>query len=92
MPACATQEKVARSAPVSNLFLPVPDTDLRAFLDEVAELARFAPEIITAIEKDRMLTPARRRSCDWRIGSSTKARQGTCPTWILKTASCGAMI
>ena len=52
MPACATQEKVARSASVSNLFLPVPDTDLRAFLDEVAELARFAPEIITEIEKD----------------------------------------
>ena len=52
MPACATHKKVAQPVPVSNLFLPVPDTDLRAFLEEVAELARFAPEIITAIEKD----------------------------------------
>jgi hypothetical protein len=33
-------------------FLPVPDTDLRAFLDEMAERARFAPEIITAVERD----------------------------------------
>jgi hypothetical protein len=32
--------------------LPVPDTDLRDFLDEVDELAGFAPEIITAIEVD----------------------------------------
>ena len=52
MPACATQEKVAQPPTVSNLFLPVPDTDLRAFPDEVAELARFAPEIVEAIEKD----------------------------------------
>ncbi|MFW6151594.1 MAG: hypothetical protein ACOC6C_01320, partial [Verrucomicrobiota bacterium] len=52
MPACATEEKVAQPASISNLFLPVPDTDLRAFLDEVAELASFAPEIIDAIEKD----------------------------------------
>ncbi len=35
-----------------NLILPVPDTDFREFLDEVEELARFAPEIIGAIEKD----------------------------------------
>ena len=52
MPACATQEKIEQPAMVSNLFLPVPDTDLSAFLDEVDELARFAPEIITEIEKD----------------------------------------
>ena len=38
--------------PLSNLILPVPDTDFRGFLDEVKELARFAPKIIEAIEKD----------------------------------------
>jgi hypothetical protein len=37
---------------VGNLILPVPDTDFREFLDEVEELARFAPEIIAAIETD----------------------------------------
>ena len=52
MPACATPRKIAKFPTISNLFLPVPDTDLSAFLDEVAELARFAPEIITAIEND----------------------------------------
>ena len=52
MPACATQKTITDAAPISNLFLPVPDTDFRAFLDEVAQLLRFAPEIITAIEGD----------------------------------------
>jgi len=52
MPACATQKTIADPPPMSNLFLPVPDTDLRSFLDEVEELAQFAPEIITAIEAD----------------------------------------
>ena len=52
MAACATREKIVESIPVSNLILPVPDTDFRDFLDEVEELARFAPEIIGAIEKD----------------------------------------
>jgi len=52
MPACATQEKVGENVCVGNLILPVPDTDFREFLDEVQELARFAPEIIEAIEKD----------------------------------------
>jgi IS5 family transposase len=52
MPACATQETIARQTTNGNLFLPVPDTDFRAFLDEVAQLLRFAPEIITAIEGD----------------------------------------
>lgn len=52
MPACATQKTIADAAPISNLFLPVPDTDFRGYLDEVAELARFAPEIIEAIEDD----------------------------------------
>jgi hypothetical protein len=52
MPACATQKTIADQPTISNLFLPVPDTDFRDFLDEVDELARFAPEIITAIEAD----------------------------------------
>ena len=52
MPACATQKTIADQPTMSNLFLPVPDTDFRDFLDEVDELARFAPEIITAIEAD----------------------------------------
>ena len=52
MPACATQKMIADEPTISNLFLPVPDTDLRDFLDEVDDLARFAPEIITAIEAD----------------------------------------
>ncbi len=52
MPACATQKTIADQPTISNLFLPVPDTDFRDFLDEVSELARFAPEIITAIEGD----------------------------------------
>jgi len=52
MPACATEQKIADPPTISNLFLPVPDTDFRDFLDEVDELARFAPGIITAIEAD----------------------------------------
>ncbi len=52
MPACATREKIADAIPVCNLILPVPDTDFRDFLDEVEQLAGFAPEIIDAIEKD----------------------------------------
>jgi IS5 family transposase len=52
MPACATQKKIADHTSISNLFLPIPDTDFREFLEEVDELARFAPEIIVAIETD----------------------------------------
>ena len=35
MSACATQRTLTESSPVGNLFLPVPDTDFRDFLDEV---------------------------------------------------------
>ena len=52
MPACATQNTPADQSPISNLFLPVPDTDFREFLEEVEKLGRFAPTIIEAIEKD----------------------------------------
>jgi len=52
MPACATGETIGGNICGGNLILPVPDTDFRDFLDEVETLARFAPEIIGAIEKD----------------------------------------
>ena len=52
MPTCATEENKSDKTPLSNLILPVPDTDFRDFLDEVEELAGFAPQIIEAIEKD----------------------------------------
>lgn len=52
MPACATQRKVEENVCVGNIILPIPDSDFREFLDQVGELARYAPEIIEAIEKD----------------------------------------
>ena len=52
MPTCATEENKSDKTPLSNLILPVPDTDFRDFLDEVEELAGFAPQIIEAIEKE----------------------------------------
>ena len=52
MIACATQENIVEKVSVGNLFLLAPDTDFRDFLEEVEELARFAPEIIKTIEKD----------------------------------------
>jgi len=52
MPACATHKKIADQPSNRNLILPVPDTDFSDFLDEVDELVRFAPEIITAIDDD----------------------------------------
>ena len=52
MTACVTGETVGENVCVGNLFLPVPDTDFRDFLDAVLELRRFAPEIVVAVEKD----------------------------------------
>lgn len=52
MKACATQENIVEKFPIGNLFLPIPDTDFRSFLDEIDELVKFAPEIIEAIETD----------------------------------------
>ena len=52
MTACATQETIVKRFPIGNLFLPVPDTDFRDFLEEVDELRKFAPEIIDEIEAD----------------------------------------
>ena len=52
MPACATRKKLDEKHRVSNLIIPVPDTDFRDFLEEVEKLAVVAPEIIAAIEQD----------------------------------------
>ncbi len=52
MKACAARDNMVKRLPVGNLILPVPDTDFRDFLDKVDELARFAPGIVEAIEKD----------------------------------------
>ena len=52
MPTCAIEEKKSDNTPLGNLILTVPDTDFRDFMDEVKELARFAPESIEAMEKD----------------------------------------
>ena len=52
MAACAAQKNIAERVSVGNLILPIPDTDFRSFLDEVDEIARFAPEIIAAVEAD----------------------------------------
>jgi hypothetical protein len=49
---CATQNKTNTPLAPGNLFLPVPDTDFRDYLDEVDEVVRFAPEIVAAIEQD----------------------------------------
>ena len=77
MPACATQEKVTDSPLPGNLFLPVPDTDFRDYLDEVHELIQFAPEIIGVIERDldtnarekKLLRVAHRReNSQWHSG------------------------
>ncbi len=52
MIACATERTIEQRFSVGNLFLSAPDTDFRDFLQEAEELSRFAPEIISAIEKD----------------------------------------
>lgn len=52
MTACATKRIVEEKSRNGKLFLSAPDTDFRDFLQEVEELARFAPEIIPAIERD----------------------------------------
>jgi len=62
MPACATPKTIADQATIRNLFLPVPDTDFRDYLAEVDDLARFAPEIITAIEADLDLHAREKKS------------------------------
>jgi hypothetical protein len=52
MQAHAAHSNVPQSTPNGYLFFPVPDTEFRAYLAQVAELAESAPEIITAIDRD----------------------------------------
>ncbi len=49
---CATERTLPETVIVGNLFLPLPETDFRDYLDEIEELAKSAPEIIKFIEKD----------------------------------------
>lgn len=48
----ATQGRVAKTTHNSKLFIPVPDTTFRAFLEEIDTLYGKHPEIGMAIEKD----------------------------------------
>ena len=52
MAACAIRKMLPETVTVGNLFLPLPDTDFREYLDEIEALAKSAPEIIASIEKD----------------------------------------
>ena len=52
MTECATRHKINENISLCNLIIPVHDTDFCDFLDEIADLARFAPEIIAAIERE----------------------------------------
>ena len=52
MTACATRGILPGTVIVGNLFLPLPETDFRDYLNEIEELAKSAPEIIESIEKD----------------------------------------
>ena len=52
MTACATSKNLSERHLTGNLFLPVPDTDFRDYLDKIAEIALFAPEIIQEINVD----------------------------------------
>lgn len=58
----ATQQKVSENIHVGNLFLPLPDTDFREFLEEIENLVRLYPEIIASIEKD-LDSVARQKKC-----------------------------
>jgi len=49
---CATEKTLPETVIVGNLFLPLPETDFRDYMDEIDKLAKSAPEIIKSIEKD----------------------------------------
>ena len=51
-PAAAAPQKISKISSSGNLISPLPDTDLRDFLDEVDELVSFAPQIIEKIEQN----------------------------------------
>ena len=46
------QKRLDPLAPTGHLFLMAPDTDFSDFLNEIDELVKFCPEIITSIERD----------------------------------------
>lgn len=52
MKACAAHHNLPSPTSSGNLFLPVPDTEFRDFLEQIDELVRFAPGILAAIERD----------------------------------------
>ena len=52
MKACAAHHNLPSTTPVGNIFLPVPDTEFRDFLEQIDELVGFAPEILEAIDHD----------------------------------------
>lgn len=52
MNASAARQKLDLNFSIDNLFLTCPDTEFRDFLTEVDDLVRFAPEILTAIDRD----------------------------------------
>lgn len=49
---CALEKTLPETVTVGNLFLPLPETGFRDYLDEIEKLAQSAPEIIKSIEKD----------------------------------------
>jgi len=51
-PAVAAPLKISKISYSGNLISPLPDTDLRDFLDEVERLLCFALQIIEKIEQD----------------------------------------
>ncbi|MDA3834484.1 MAG: hypothetical protein PF495_13950 [Spirochaetales bacterium] len=50
--AVAVEKRISKVTPINHLFLPLPDTDFREFLEEIEEFVQFAPEILEMIEKD----------------------------------------
>jgi len=52
MKAYAAHHNLPSPTPVGNIFLPVPDTEFRDFLEQIDELVTFAPGILEAIERD----------------------------------------
>ena len=48
----AAHRNIPSSTTIGNIFLPVPDTEFRDFLAQIDELVKYAPEIISAIERD----------------------------------------
>ena len=52
MPECTTHEITSEVPFTGQLISPLPDTDFRAYLEEVDKLIQFTPKIIDEINKD----------------------------------------